>query len=121
MVEVLDEPTAGSGASGDKLRAISHRICHAKLEKILIRGGSEVDGTKDHSKEGFANQPGGMLVDGQFARSEDDSVCRARDEWHDPNQDNTGRVGNNQAFSDSIPGDMGVEEGVVGGMEVERH
>ena len=82
---------------------------------------SKVDEAKDHSKEGFANQPGGMLVDGQSAWSEDDSICQARDDWHDPNQGNSGRVGDNQAFGDSIPGEMGVEEGVVRGMEVEGH
>ena len=121
VVEVLDEPSAGSNTSGDKLKTISHRIRNAELGKILIRGGSEVDGTKDHSKEGPPIQASGMLVDGQSARSEDDSVCRARDEWHDPNQGISGRIRDNQTFGDSIPGEMGVEEGVVRGMEVEGH
>ena len=121
MVEVLEGPTSNFGASGDKLKAISHRIRHAKLGKIYIRGGSGVDRAKDHSKEDIANQPGGMLVDGQSARGENDSICRARDEWHDPNQGNSGRVRDNQAFGDFIPGDIGVEEGVVRGIEVERH
>ena len=121
VVEVFDGPSVSSSTSGDKLKTISHRIRNAELGKILLRGGSEVDGTKDHSKEGPAIQASGMLVDGQSAQSEDDLVCQARDEWHDPNQGISGRIGDNQAFGDSIPGEMGVEEGVVGRMEVERH
>ena len=39
-VEVLDRTASSSGASGDKLRAISHRIKHAKLGKISDKGGS---------------------------------------------------------------------------------
>ena len=80
-----------------------------------------MDRAKDHNKEDIANQSGGMLVDGQSAQGENDSIYQAKDEWHDPNQGNSGRVRDNKAFGDPIPGDMGVKEGVVGGMEVERH
>ena len=121
MVEVLDGSTSNAGVSGDKLKIISHRIRHAELGKISVRNGSGIDRAKSRNKKEIVNQSGGMLVDGQSTHGENDPICRTSDEWHGTNQGYPGRDGDNKAFGDSIPRDLGVEEGVVGVMEVERH
>ena len=121
VVAVLDGSTSSADVSGDKLKVISHRIKHAELRKISVGSGSGIDRAKSHNKKEIANQSGGMLVDGQSTHGENDSICRTSDEWHGTDQSYLGGDGDNKAFGDSIPGDLGVEEGVIGVMEVERH
>ena len=121
VVAVLDGSTSSADVSGDKLKVISNRIRHAELGKISVGSGSGIDRAKSHNKKEIANQSGGMLVDGQSTHGENDPICRTSDEWHGTDQGYSGGDGDNKAFGDSIPGDLGVEEGVVGVMEVERH
>ena len=121
VVKVLDGSTSNAGASSDKLNVISHRIRHAKLGKISVGSESGVNRAKSRNKEEIVNQSGGMLVDRQSKHGENDPTCRTSDEWHGTNQGYSRRNGDNKAFGDSIRGDLGVEEGVVGVMEVERH
>ena len=121
VVAVLDGSTSSADVSGDKLKVISHRIKHAELEKISAGSGSGIDRAKSRNKKEIANQSGGMLVDRQSTRGENDPICRTSDEWHGTNQGYSGGDGDNKAFGDFIPGDLGVKEGVVGVMEVERH
>ena len=80
-----------------------------------------MDGASDFSKEDIAHQLGGMFVDGQSTQGETNSICQVRDKWHNPSQGNARGFGDNQAFGDSNPRDLGVEERDVRGMEVERH
>ena len=121
VVEVFDGSSSGAGSSGDKLKIISHRIKHAELRKISIGGGSGADGTSSHRKKDIAHQSGGMLVDGQPSRGENDPLCRTCDDGHGTNQDCPGRIGDYKALSDSVPRGLGVEEGANGAMEVEGH
>ena len=121
VVEVFDGSSSGAGSSGDKLKIISHRIKHAELRKISIGGGSGADGASCHRKEDIAHQSGGMLVDGQPPRGENDHPCQSCDVGHGTNQDCPGRMGDHKALGDSVPRGLGVEEGANGAMEVEDH
>ena len=120
MVEIFDRSASNSGSSDDKLRAISNKIRHAELGKISIGSRNDVGEVSDFIKEEIGHQPGGMLVDGQPSQGENDPICRAQNKRHDRSQGNTRGLGDNHAFSDSNPGDLGVKERDVGRMEVER-
>ena len=121
VVEILDGSASSAGATSDKLKVISHRIKHAELRKISVGSGNGVDRVKSRGKEDDANGSGGMLIDGQSKQGEDDPVCRTGDEWHDSDQGYSGRAGDNKTCGDSIPGELGVEEGANGAMEIQRH
>ena len=121
MVEILDGSTCSLGASDGKLRAISDRIQHAELRKISIRSRGGVDEANDFNKVDADHQFSGMFIDGQSTQGESYSICRTRDKRHDPSQSNARSSGDNQAHGNSNPGDLGVEEKDVGGMDVEGH
>nr|POE95861.1 putative ribonuclease h protein [Quercus suber] len=70
VVEVFDGQTFNSGASNDKLKAISHRIRHAELEKISVRGGSGVDEANDHYKKLLQTKPVESLLMGNLHKVE---------------------------------------------------
>nr|POE77266.1 uncharacterized protein CFP56_29768 [Quercus suber] len=120
MVEVPDGSSSSPCDTGEKLKVISSRIRRAELGKISGRSGRGVDEGSDHRKEDVAEEPGGMFVDGQPAQGENDPVCRAGDKWYDSCQGNPRGFGDNQACSGSLQGDLGVEGGDFGSMEVER-
>ncbi|XP_065624743.1 uncharacterized protein LOC136065460 [Quercus suber] len=92
MVEILEGSSSSSGASEDKLRNISNRIRHAELGKISVRSGREDDRDRDLIEEVSEQHSGGMFLEGQCPRVE----------------------------NDPSPGDLGVEERDDGCMEVER-
>ena len=121
MVEILDGLACSLGASDGKIRAIGDRIRHVELRKITVRSRGGVDEANDLSKKDADHQLSGSFFDGQSTRGGLDSICRTRDKRDDPCQSNSRSSGDNQTHGDSNPGDLGVEERAVGGMDVEGH
>lgn len=62
-----------------------------------------------------------MLDDGEFAQGKVDAICKARDQYDHAHQSFTEHDGGNQALDHLALWDSGVEDGALGGMEVERH
>ena len=121
MVEVSDKKSTGANPTTDKLRAISNRIECAELGKISVRSRGGMDTASDYYKEDLARQTGGMLDDGQPASGKNDPVRGAKDQWNNPDQGNARFFRGNQALNNFILGEVRVEDGASGSMEIERH
>ncbi|KAF3975669.1 hypothetical protein CMV_001084 [Castanea mollissima] len=83
------------------------------------RGG--MDSARDNRVGDFGGQTGGMLDDGQCISGKNDPTCGANDQWNNPDKGNTRHIGDHQALHNSISGEVGVEDGSDGGMEIEGH
>ena len=87
----------------------------------MVRGRGGLDTAGDNREEDLGEQTGGVLDDGPLTSSKNAVIYEAKDYGNITNQGNTGHIGDHQALHNSILGEVGVEDGTDGCMEVKGH
>ena len=80
-----------------------------------------MDTASDNREEDLGGQTDEMLDDGQSTSSKNDPIYRANDQWNNPDQGNTRHIRDHQTLHNSTSGEIGVEDGTNGCMEIEGH
>lgn len=106
---------------GMRIETTKHSISHIRgvdFRKIVVRSKSEVGPTSDHCEENITGATSGMLDDGQPSSSKDDTICGAKDQWHNSDKGNARFDGSDQTLNNSLMREARVKDGANGSMEI---